>query len=549
MSENNFYVRLPIILAIAICAGIFVGAKMFGDKKSYQGDVNANVSKLREVLTHINNEYVDSTNINVLTDHAIQEMLQKLDPHTSYTTAKDMEFFGTQLEGDFEGIGVSFQIFRDTLYVESVLAGGPSEKAGIHSGDKIVKVNEENIAGIGISSRGVFERLRGKKGSKVKITVVRKGEIKPLAFDVVRAKIPQHTVEVAYMIDNKTGFIKLSRFGANVYDEFKEAMEKLLKQGMKQVMIDLRDNPGGYMDRAVNIVDEIVGGDKLIVYTDGKLDKYDEKYRTKNKGIFEQDAVVVLIDEESASASEIVAGALQDNDRAIIVGRRSFGKGLVQKPISLSDGSELRITISRYYTPSGRSIQKPYEMGHRDEYYEAEEKRYTNGDLFHADSNKINHSQEYKTLKGRIVYGGGGIMPDYFVAIDTTHFSEFLTMQTIGTVHEVIREFALDYANDNRTKLLGMGIRNYVRDFQVNEEMLKKVIKMCERQSVKYNERGFEKSKKYIKNHIKAFIGRTVWDAEAAYSVWNQEDAIVQKALLLFTEANKLAEGKLASGK
>jgi carboxyl-terminal processing protease len=548
-NHNNFYVRLPIILAIAICAGIFVGAKMFGDGKTSKGDINANVSRLREVLTHINNEYVDSTDLNALTDHAIQQMLQKLDPHTSYIPAKDMEYLGTQLDGDFEGIGVSFQIFHDTLHIETVIGGGPSEQAGLRSGDKIIKVNEENIAGVGLTNRGVFDRLRGKKGTKVKITVLRKGEPNPLTFNITRAKIPQHSIDVAYMLDSKTGYIKISRFGATAYDEFKASLEKLLKQGMKQVMIDLRDNGGGYMDRAVNIVDELVGGEKLIVYTDGKLDRYDEKYKTKSRGIFEQGAVVLLIDEESASASEIVAGALQDNDRALIVGRRSFGKGLVQRPISLSDGSELRITISRYYTPSGRSIQKPYVMGQREEYYAEEEKRYSNGELFYADSNRIDRNQQYKTSKGRTVYGGGGIMPDYFVAVDTSHISDFLTVQTIGTVHEIIREFALDYANENKNKLLSMGIRNYVRDFQVNDEMLKKFIKMCEKQSVKYHEKGFEKSKKYIKNNIKAFIGRMIWDSEAAFAVWNQEDAIVQKAMTLFDEAARLESRTLIKGK
>ena len=544
--NNNFYVRLPIVLAIALSAGIFIGAKMFGSQNARQNDITTNITKLREILSYINNDYVDSTNIDELTDHAIKEMLQKLDPHTSYIPAKDMEYMGKQLEGDFEGIGISFQIFHDTLNIESILAGGPSEQAGLRAGDKIIKVNDENIAGIGLSNRGVYEKLRGKRGSKVKISVLRRGDSNLYSFDVTRAKIPQHSVEVAFMIDSKTGYIKLSRFGANAYDEFKSALEKLLKQGMKQVMVDLRDNGGGYMDRAVNIVDELVGGDKMIVYTDGKLDKYDEKYKTKHKGIFEQGAVIVLIDEESASASEIVAGALQDNDRALIVGRRSYGKGLVQRPIDLTDGSELRITISRYYTPSGRSIQKPYVMGNLDEYADDYAHRVSHGELFHADSNKLDKSKQYKTLRGRIVYGGGVIMPDEFVGVDTSHFSTYFNTQNAGIINETIREYALNYASENKAKLIEIGIRSYVKDFQISEAMLKNFLKMAERANIKYDEKGFNQSKNYIRNNIKAFIGRMTWDNEASYAVWNQNDEVVKKAMSLFPEASKLDSGKLA---
>jgi carboxyl-terminal processing protease len=544
--NNKFYVRLPIVLAIAVSAGIFIGAKMFGSQNARQNDITTNVTKLREILSYINNDYVDSANIDDLTDHAIKEMLQKLDPHTSYIPTKDMEYMGKQLEGDFEGIGISFQIFHDTLNIESILAGGPSEQAGLRAGDRIIKVNDENIAGIGLSNRGVYEKLRGKKGSKVKISVLRRGDANLQSFNVTRAKIPQHSVEVALMMDNKTGYIKLSRFGANAYDEFKAALEKLLKQGMKQVMIDLRDNGGGYMDRAVNIVDELVGGEKMIVYTDGKLDKYDEKYKTKSKGIFEQGAVIVLIDEESASASEIVAGALQDNDRALIVGRRSYGKGLVQRPIDLTDGSELRITISRYYTPSGRSIQKPYVMGNLDEYADDYAHRVSHGELFHADSNKLDKSKQYKTTKGRIVYGGGGIMPDEFVGVDTSHFSSYFNTQNASAINETIREYALDYASANKNKLIEIGIRNFTKEFQVSEAMLKGYLKMAERQNIKYDEKGFSQSKNYIKNNLKAFIGRMTWDNEASYAVWNQNDEIVKKAMSLFPEASKLEAGKLA---
>jgi len=548
--SNNFYVRLPIFLAIAICAGIFVGAKMFGGNHSGASDVSANIAKMREVLNYINNDYVDSANIDKLTDHAIKEMLQKLDPHTSYIPVEDMNSsYATQLNPDIEGIGISFQIFRDTLHIESVVSGGPSEQAGMRSGDRVVQVNEETIAGVGLTNRGVFDRLRGKKGSKVKIGVTRRGVDKILTFNVTRAKIPQHSIDVAYMIDNKTGFIKISRFGASVHDEFKTALEKLLKQGMKQIVIDLRDNGGGYMDRAISMADELIGGDRLIVYTDGKLDKYDEKYRTKNKGIFEQGAVIVLIDEESASASEIVAGALQDNDRALIVGRRSYGKGLVQRPIDLNDGSELRLTISRYYTPSGRSIQKPYVMGELDNYAHDYEQRVSHGELFHADSNKLDQSKRYKTVKGRIVYGGGGIMPDHFVAVDTSHISTYFTTQTASSINETIVEFALLYANENKIKLLEMGIRNFSRDFQLSDESLKRFLKMTDRQSVKYNEKGFEKSKSYIKNNIKAYVGRMVWNSEASFSVWNQHDEMMKKAMTLFGEASKLENSKLVTGK
>ncbi|WP_448518138.1 S41 family peptidase [Rhodoflexus sp.] len=538
-------IRIPIFIALATCAGIFIGAKMFGTQSGKTtGDIVVSTNKLREVLNYIDKYYVDSANTNELTDYAIKRMLEKLDPHTTYIPAKDMKIMGNQLKSHFEGIGVQFSILRDTLQVELPIAGGPAETAGIRAGDKIVYVNGERIAGIGISNRMVYEKLLGKKGSKVHLAIVRKGVPDTLSYVVVRDKIPQYSLEAAYMIDQKVGYIKLARFGESAYDEFKSALEQLISKGMTQLVLDLRGNSGGYMDRAVKIADELISDDKLIVYTKGRDSNQNEAFNASKNGLFEKGGLIVLINEESASASEIVAGALQDNDRALLVGRRSFGKGLVQRPIMLSDGSELRLTISRYYTPSGRSIQKPYQEGNLGQYAQDYSRRLANGELFVADSNHFDEKLKYKTSLGRTVYGGGGIMPDVFVPADTSFQTAYLNSILSANLH---REFMANYIANYKSQWQSKPVAVFVTQFTITESMLQTIVEAAVKEKIKYSPVEWAKSKNYLGNLLKAMIARGIYGEEGFYRVMNDQDKLLQKALTMFEVAKKIEKGEPVS--
>jgi carboxyl-terminal processing protease len=541
--NSEFTIKLPLLLAIAICIGILVGAKMFGGE-TRKGDIGSSSAKLREILTYIDRYYVDTANTDELTDYAIKQMLEKLDPHTSFIPAKDMDVMGTHLNRYFEGIGVSFTIFKDTINVEAPVAGGPAEISGVHAGDKIVTINGERVAGANITTRGVYDRLLGKKGTQVTISVARRGQPKLLDFTITRDKIPQYSIDVNYMLDGQTGYIRLSRFGSGAYDETKAALKALLGQGMTQLVLDLRGNGGGYLDRAVNIADEFIPGDQMIVYTDGRVDSHDETYRSKTKGLFEAGPMVVLIDEESASASEILAGALQDNDRALLVGRRTFGKGLVQRPIPLSDGSELRLTISRYFTPSGRSIQKPYEVGKKDQYTNEMGHRLAHGELYVADSNKFDPSLKFKTAKGRHVYGGGGIMPDVFLPLDTSYQTPYLNkLQT----EQIMREFALSYVEKNQTELKKSSAARFAAEFEVAENMLAQVNQAAQTAGIEFSPAEYGRSKSFIKLRIKEFIARNLWRDEGWYRVSNQSDPEVTRARRLFEQASRVETGNFTA--
>ncbi len=530
------YVRLPLVIAITLCAGIFIGAKMFS--RDNNQDVNTAALKFREIFKYIDVYYVDSVSMDKIAETGIKKMLEDLDPHTAYIPAAEVEAMNAPLEGDFEGIGVEFTIFKDTIQVVATIQGGPSEEVGLQSGDKIIAVDGKNVAGNKQSNKSVFDNLRGKKGTKVLLTIKRRGQQKPLNFTITRNKIPTYTVEANYMLDNQTGYIKITRFGAKTYEEFRKAIEQLVSQGMKRMVVDLRDNPGGYMDKAVKIADEFIAGDKLIVYTDGKENRFDGKENASFTGMFETGELIVLIDEGSASASEIVAGALQDNDRALIVGRRSFGKGLVQKPIMLTDGSELRLTISRYYTPSGRSIQKKYESGHLDEYSSDISKRYAHGELYNADSIKFDEKQKYKTAAGRTVYGGGGIMPDIFVAQDTSYYSNYLNKLYQDNL---VREFALEYANTNKERLQKMTENEYINSFNFSEKEMKDFIRFAESENVKFVAKDYQKSKNYLQNQLKAYIARTIWHKDNTYfRIIASQDNDLQQALKMFDKVGAL---------
>lgn len=538
INNKGWQIRLPLIVGLAVAGGIFIGANMFS-KNNKSNDVNKSAARLREILTLIDRDYVDTVNTEDLMEEAISKMLEKLDPHSVYIPAKDLQLAKSQLEGDFEGIGIEFQIIKDTIYVVSPISGGPSEAIGLKSGDKILKIDNVVSTGKDVSTQFVFSKLRGPKGTKVKVSIARKGAKELLNYTITRDKIPTYSVDVSYMIDSKTGYIKISRFAANTYQEFRKALGSLKSQGATRLMIDLRDNPGGYLDRATDIADELLGDYKLIVYTDGKDSKFDQKFNAYKNGDFESGAVIVLVNEGSASASEILAGAIQDNDRGLIVGRRTFGKGLVQMPIPLTEGGELRLTISRYYTPSGRSIQKPYTAS--EDYDMDIVKRYKHGEFFTADSIKFNDSLKYKTTKGRIVYGGGGIMPDIFVPRDTSNYTNYLSELYNKSV---LREYTLNYANENKKDLEKMSFTEFKNKFVITDKMLNELIDLGKKSEVKYNAAQFTRSKSIIKNNMKAFIARSIWKNEGFFPIINENDEIYTKALLLFDKASQIETSK-----
>ena len=528
-------IRLPLILALAISAGIWIGAT-FAEPKTERNDLKAAIYKLQEIITYINRDYVDSVNTNELVEFGIQSMLEKLDPHSSYISAKDATLAKSQLDGEFDGIGVEFGIIRDTIYVVAPLSGGPSEKLGIQSGDQIINVDGKTVAGTGITNRDVFDILRGPRGSTVKVDIKRKNQKDMIPYEITRDKIPQYSINATYMISDEIGYIKVTRFAATTHEEFKKAVLELKELGMKKLVLDLQSNPGGYMGAAINIADEILNENALIVSQQGKLNRYNQKAYAIKPGLFEDGTVIILINEGSASASEIVAGAIQDNDRGLIVGRRSFGKGLVQMPIDLSDGAELRLTIARYYTPSGRSIQKPY--GDDQDYSSDWSNRYEHGEFFTADSIKFNDSLRYETKSGRAVYGGGGIMPDFFVPLDTTMSSIYVNRLFNS---DSSREFILDYLDKNKKKFEGMSFEDYYSKYQISEEMLQGLIKVGEKNKVKFDEKDYKKSKEYLKILLKAHMGRNIYDDNAFYKVINEINEIYLQAIKLFDEAEKLA--------
>ena len=535
IKNSKFQIRLPIILSIGLAAGILIGATFAG---SDQGDSNfmKGVMKFREVMSLIDHSYVDDVNNDEMVEKAVEGMLEKLDPHTVYVSAKDVEISNSDLKKDFEGVGIEFNIFRDTIVVLAPLSGGPSEKVGLLAGDKIVTVDGETVAGVGITNRGVIDRLRGKKGTKVNVGIKRQRNPDILEFTIERDKIPQYSVDAGYMVNDEIGYIKISRFSETTYDEFREKLKMLVDQGMTKLIVDLQSNPGGYMDRAVNISDEMLADNLMIVSQEGKEPRANAEYRAYRQGLFEKGALIVLINEGSASGSEIVAGAIQDNDRGLIVGRRSFGKGLVQSMFMLSDGSELRLTIARYYTPSGRSIQKPYDAG-ISAYQEDMHNRVEHGELFSSDSIKFNDSLKYQTLKGRVVYGGGGIMPDYFIPLDTGWDSRYY-FKLMN--YNVIREYALTYFQNNEKKLEKMGFESFRKDFAVDDKIQKDIIALGEKLGVDYDAEGYKRSELLIKTLLKASIARNAYGRESYYPIVNDVNEIFQESLKLFDEAQEL---------
>lgn len=487
------------------------------------------IFKFSRALGYISSYYVDSVDSKKLVEDAIITVLKDLDPHSVYIPADEVKEMNDPLEGNFEGIGIQFNVLNDTIYVISPIAGGPSEKVGLRAGDRIVEVDHENVAGIEITTKGVRKRLLGEKGSKVNVGVKRKGVIEILYFTIIRDKIPIYSVDAAYLIDNEFAYIKINRFALTTVDEFTEKVNLLKAQGAKSIIIDLRGNGGGYLDKAIDLADLFLEKDQLIVFTQGLQSPRSENKATGN-GLYKNDKVLILIDEGSASASEIVSGALQDWDRGIIVGRRSFGKGLVQKPMFLPDGSMIRLTVARYYTPTGRLIQKPYENG-KEEYEKELSARYEHGEFLNKDSINLSDSLKFKTLKNnRIVYGGGGIMPDVFVPLDTTSVTAFY-----GKLirQGVLNSFILRYIDLNRKKLKSTYNKfdKYNDQFEVSDKILDELVVYGKENDIETTNDEFEKSKDDLKILIKALIARDLWDMSEYYQIINVRDKGFNKAL------------------
>lgn len=524
---------LPLIIFGMLAIGVFLGARLntsFIQSKTFFTSRSTQFNKLSEIISYISNEYVDTIDQKTLVDNSIEKILQQLDPHSSYIPAEDLQAVNESLEGNFEGIGIEFYILDDTIMVVSAISGGPSEAVGILPGDRIVKVNDENVAGVGISNRDVLQKLRGKGGTEVNVQIARRGLQKLLPFKIIRGKIPIYSVDVAYMINDSTGLIKISRFAATTYDEFKKALNDLQAEGMKHLILDLRGNPGGYLDAAIRMADEFLPDKKLIVYTEGKS-RPRTSYSATRKGDFETGSLAVLIDEGSASASEIVAGAVQDWDRAVIIGRRTFGKGLVQEQTVFPDGSALRLTIARYYTPTGRSIQKPYSGGYED-YQREIQNRVSHGELESADSIHFADTLKYTTPGGKTVYGGGGIMPDYFIPLDTSVYSDYL-QQVVS--NSVISQFAYDYVDKNRKALDSYtSVKQFIKVFSVHDQIMRDFIKYAETKGVNRDEKGLKISGSFIATQLKANIGRLLFRNEGFYPILYENDPAVMKAVQIF---------------
>ncbi len=520
----------PLIYACLLIAGIIMGAILTNKKQAAtvaSSSPHKQNGKLDNVLDFIEENYVDTINRKKLEENTLTAMLKQLDPHSDYIPASELEETNEPLQGNFHGIGIEFNIVNDTICVVHPIQGGPSERLGIKAGDRVVKVNSKNVAGIKITNKKVFEMLRGEKGTKVNVAVKREGQKQLLDFTITRGEIPIYSVDVSFMAEQNVGYIKVSRFAASTYDEFRKGFNKLTKQGMKKLIVDLRGNGGGYLNAAVDIADEFLSKGMLVVYTKGKSSP-EKKYFATEKGSFENSKLVVLIDEGSASASEIVSGALQDNDRATIIGRRSFGKGLVQEQIEIPDGSAIRLTIARYYTPSGRCIQKPYNKG-LEAYYSEEYDRYDKGELLHQDSIHFADSLKFKTVSGRTVYGGGGITPDIFVPIDTSYRSSYLNKVFYKGL---VNDFSFSYADKNRASFSSYKTASdFVKNYIPPQSLLNEFVAFATKNGIPNNEAQLKKSSAYLITQIKALIGRNLFDNDAYYPVLLKDDKVFIEAL------------------
>lgn len=527
MSSNKNKL-IPFLMAICLVAGILIGTfytNHFSGNKL--GIINTSSNKLNALLHIIDEQYVDTVNMFNLVEEAMPQILAELDPHSSYIPAKDLEAVNSDLKGSFSGIGVQFTIQDDTIHINSVIPGGPSEKVGLLAGDRIVEVDDSSFVGKIVTNEEAMRRLKGEKGSKVKLGIYRPGEKDILHFTIVRGDIPVKSIDAAYMVNDKFGYVKVNKFGETTYPELLVALAKLAQANCKGMIIDLRGNTGGYMAAAIQMVNEFLPNNKLIVYTEGRKSPR-ENYTSNGTGSSQTMPLIVLMDEGSASASEIFAGAIQDNDRGTIIGRRSFGKGLVQQPIEFSDGSAIRLTIARYYTPSGRCIQKPYEKGNDAKYEMDIITRYEHGEFFSADSIKQNIKEIYHTGLGRTVYGGGGIMPDIFVPQDTTGMTSYYRM---AATRGLIVRYTLDYTDKNRSKLQEYDTPEKMEAYLKKQNLLEKFAEYAESKGLKRRNILMYKSKKLFEESLYGNVIYNMLGMEAYIAYSNQTDKTVQKAL------------------
>ena len=535
----NKFIKYFLFGLAFIALGLLVGFKI-NDRQSTEGVISLTdgFEKLRQAIYFIEKNYVKEPDNDKVIDSAIEGILEGLDPHSFYIPSSEMKQMEEQMSGSFDGIGIEFSILEDTIYVVSPLAGGPSEKLGIMAGDRIVKVDGELVAGTNISNTDVMKYLKGPKGTTVEVAILRRGVDELIDFSIVRDKIPIHSVAYSYMINDEVGYIQVTRFSETTYDEFNEHLDKLVDDGMKSLVLDLRGNPGGYMTMAYKMADEFLSAGKLIVSTDGRIPESKQKYlSTASIGSFEKGGLVTLIDYGSASASEIVSGAVQDHDRGLIVGVRSFGKGLVQIQKKFKDGSAIRVVISEYFTPSGRCIQKPYDKT-SEEYEQEILNRFESGEIY--DESKINvpDSLIYKTAAGRTVYGGGGIYPDVFAAADTTGGSKYFTDLI---TKDLFRGFAYSYADAHASiEKTYPDSRSFVDKFKVTSAMVEDFKTYADEHGVPFKAADFERSERYIVNRIKAYIGRKLYQDDGFFPVYHQLDQVLQKAIELVPVATKL---------
>jgi len=529
--NKKIKIYLPLLLGLAVAFGIFLGSSLNYQKRTmtFFGGTPQE-KKIKRLIDYIEYEYVDDVDTDSLLDGTIKNMLSKLDPHSVYIPAKERERISESMNGKFVGIGIQFRMYKDSLTVIKVMDNGPSKKAGIKAGDRILIANNDTLFGKNIKDNYILKTLKGKPDTKVDLTIYRKSENKNLPFTITRGEVPIKSVDAFYMLTDELGYIKINKFAATTYDEFKEALDDLLEKGMKELVLDLRHNPGGYMQVATDIIDEFLEDGELIVFTKNKRNKIDKTFATK-KGDFENGHVFVLINGASASASEIVAGALQDNDKGTIVGRRSFGKGLVQQEMDLGDGSAVRLTVSRYYTPTGRSIQKPYDHRGNTEYYNEFAKRYDGGELMNADSIKVNDSLKYVTPKGKIVYGGGGIVPDVFVAIDTTMYFDNIHYGRSNN-------FVFDYFDTHRDSFENWTFSDFRERFDLDGKIFNAYIKNLPSDFQDLDQ--FEE--KNLKMYLKAIFAQQLFDLNAYYKIRNEQDNMLEKVIELNRKGYPIAQ-------
>jgi carboxyl-terminal processing protease len=530
--QSRLVVFMPILMAVATIFGIFIGKNLpSGNPREKQNNIfssgGSNNDKLSQILGLIEDEYVDTVNTSKLTDEAIAALLEQLDPHSAYIPPVDLQGVNEDMEGNFDGIGVEFNIVNDTIVVVAAISGGPSEALGIRSGDRIITIEGKGVAGVKIKNDDVIKKLRGKKGTKVKVEISRRQVKDLIPYTITRDKIPIYSLDASYMVNDNIGYIKLNRFAETTFDEYYDAFDKLKKQGMQKMILDLRGNPGGYLNIAIALADEFLKKNEMIVYTQGRARKR-EDFKATSEGQFETQPLVILIDEGSASASEIVAGSMQDNDRATIIGRRSFGKGLVQEQFEFKDGSAMRLTVARYYTASGRCIQRSYAEG-TEKYYEEIYSEILNKDPKH-EGNKGDTLHKFKTKGGRIVYGGGGIAPDIYVPYDTSGYTKYYS-DVISK--GVSYDFSFDYSDRNRNMLMKKfkNYKDFGSDMNLGNQILNEFVSYAAKKGVAKNDAQIQKSRLWLINRLQSLIARNLWKNEGFYYILNKDDNFMHAAL------------------